>query len=55
MSRFYRLLTASSLAVVSFSAAAGLPPPVSVDAPSTVSLMGLGLVGAILMARYFKR
>jgi hypothetical protein len=55
MNRINRIIVAISLATISLSAAAGIAPPTTVDGPPTLSLMGLGLVAAVLFARYLKR
>ena len=54
MKRTTRLMIAISLAILSGPAAAGLVP-VPLSSPSSLSLMGLGIVVAVLVARYFKR
>lgn len=49
-----RIISSIGLVFVSNSVAAGVDV-VAVDAPPTLSLMALGTVAAVLMARHFKR
>ena len=54
MKRTTRLMVAISLAILSGPAAAGLIV-IPISAPPTFSLMAVGIIAAVLVARYFKR
>ena len=55
MNRFDRLITATSLSLVSLSATAGIGGSTGLDAPPSLVWIGLGLVLAVLIARNIKR
>jgi len=45
----------SALSWVAPAAVAGVLPPAAVPEPNTLSLVALGVVGSVLVARYRKR
>jgi hypothetical protein len=57
MNKLTKAVLSSALLITAAAQQAGasVETPVSVDGPSSLSLLAIGLTGAVLLARYFKR